>query len=103
MIAYKFVKWDVKPLETLKSSDEYILADKMSKGDKLTKAEEGALIRITKGFQSYADLGGWRFTFPYLKTFYYEQYGQVYKGYALNKTCLRKAIYGRIDSITEKI
>ncbi len=47
---------------------------------------------------------GWEYDFrPFLKKFWYMQYGQIYQAFAPNKTALRKATFGRIDKIVEVI
>ncbi len=44
---------------------------------------------------------GWAYV-PTLKKYYYtDNYGNVYKAYAPNKTLLRKSTFGRIYDITE--
>lgn len=46
--------------------------------------------------------GGWFYDFrPVLKKYKFKQYDFWHEVYAPNKTLLRKAIYGRIDKITE--
>lgn len=47
-------------------------------------------------------LMGWSYDFRgYLKRYLVKQYGQWTEYYAPNRTLLRKAVYGRIDEITE--
>ncbi len=38
---------------------------------------------------------------PFLTKYLYKQYGQWHEAYAINKTNLRKLVYGRIDKIIQ--
>ena len=101
-IAYKFVKWDIPPLESLKNSRAYILAMKLNQGEDFSREEKDEITYMVR-IEGVAKLRGWLFPIPELKTFYIEQYGSVYKRRGYDKTAIRKSIIGRINKITEKI
>ena len=41
--AWKFVKWDVKPLSTLRNSKVYLLRAKLNQGQKMSREEKNWL------------------------------------------------------------
>ena len=102
MIAYKFVKWDISPLEKYKDTEEYILAEKLEKGENLTRKEKNRITEMAKEY-GHIRLRGWLYPLKNLKTFYVEQYGNVYKVRGYDKTAIRKTTYGKIDKIVERI
>ena len=105
MIAYKFVKWDVPSLETLKSEEVYQLKEKVLKNQKLTNIEKDRLFSMLFG-SSYSKtavlLHGWMFDFSgILHTYYVEfNYGSIEKYHAPNKMSIRNNMNG-IRKITE--
>ena len=104
-IATKFVSWDVQPLVNLKDSKVYILRQKVNENVKLTR-EEKNWITYQVNHNTYFNYGipvmGWRFDFSdILKTFVVKQYGSWAEYKAIDKTALRKMVYGRIDKIME--
>lgn len=101
MLAYKFVKWDVPALETLKNTREYILASKLESGQELTRDEKNDLTRLAKQY-GHIRLGGWLFPLYGLKTYYVKQYDHVREYRATDKTALRACLYGKIQNITER-
>ena len=56
MSIYKFVKWEVQPLETLRDSFEFKVHEKASKGIKLTREEKNRLAQELLG-NTYSRLG----------------------------------------------
>ena len=105
-IARKFVKWDVKPLESLKDSKVYILRQKINDNGKLSREEKNWItehVNNSNAYFKYAiPLMGWCFDFSdVLKTFVVKQYGSWSEYKAIDKTSLREMLYGRIDKIVE--
>jgi hypothetical protein len=104
-IATKFVKWDVQPLENLKDCKAYILRQKVNDNIKLTRDEKNWITKQVND-NTYFHYGipvmGWCFDFSdILKTFVVKQYGSWTEYKAIDKTALRKMIYGRIDKIID--
>ena len=101
IIARKFVKWDVPPLESLADSRGYQLRIKINNGGKLTREEKDWLawqIRSCNGLG--IKRGGYFFDFSdVLQGFVVKQYDQWTEHYAPDRTSLRKALYGRIAKI----
>jgi hypothetical protein len=104
-IATKFVKWDVQPLENLKDCKAYILRQKVNENVKLSRDEKNWITENVNHntYFSYAiPVMGWSFDFSdILKTFVVKQYGSWSEYKAIDKTALRKMLYGRIDKIVE--
>lgn len=104
-IATKFVKWDVRPLESLKDCKAYILRQKVNENVKLSRDEKNWITENVNHntYSSYAiPVMGWSFDFSdILKTFVVKQYGSWTEYKAIDKTALRKMLYGRIDKIVE--
>ena len=102
LIAYKFVTWDIKPLEELQSTLPYRAKVKLLNGEKLTRAEKDML--VSSVFYSFGiiKMGGWAFDFrPYLKTYLVKQYDRWEEYKAFDKTSLRTILYGTIQRIVE--
>lgn len=102
-IAYKFVKWEINPLENLKESTPYILRLKIINGEKLTREEKNFITREVNN-NSYSKRGiplqGWMFIFsPVLTSYIVKQYGQWQEYNATDKTSLRAILSGKIDKI----
>ena len=104
-IATKFVKWDVQPLENLKDCKVYILRQKVNDNIKLTRAEKNWItnqVNHNSYFNYAIPVMGWRFDFSdILKTFVVKQYGCWSEYKAIDKTAIRKMVYGRIEKIME--
>ena len=104
-IARKFVKWDVKPLDTLKDSKVYILRQKVNDNGKLSRDEKNWITKQVNSnvyFKYAIPLMGWCFDFSdILKTFIVKQYGGWTEYKAIDKTSLREMLIGRIDKIVE--
>ena len=104
-IARKFVKWDVKPLDTLKDSKVYILRQKVNDNGKLSRDEKNWITKHVNSnvcFKYAIPLMGWCFDFSdILKTFIVKQYGGWTEYKAIDKTSLREMLIGRIDKIVE--
>lgn len=101
-IAYKFVSWDIRPLEELKSTLPYRAKVKLLNGEKLTRTEKDML--VSSVFYSFGiiKIGGWAFDFrPYLKTYLVKQYDRWGEYKAFDKTSLRTILYGKIQRIIE--
>lgn len=102
---YKFVTWDVPELETLKESKIYKVAEKLNNNKPLLREEKDwlatQLIHNTFGNWNVS-LQGWCFDFRNAcKNYIVKQHDTWQEYYALDKTSLRKAIYGHIDKIVE--
>ena len=104
-IATKFVKWDVQPLENLKDCKAYILRQKVNDNIKLTRDEKNWItnqVNHNTNFCYGIPVMGWCFDFSdILKTFVVKQYGSWTEYKAIDKTALRKMLYGRIDKIID--
>ena len=104
-IATKFVKWDIQPLENLQGSKVYNLRLKLNNNGKLSREEKDWIteqVNHNTYFRSAIPLLGWRFDFSdVLKTFLVRQYGRWTEYRAMDKTALRKILFGRIDKIVE--
>ena len=104
-IATKFVKWDVQPLENLKDCKAYIIRQKVNENIKLSRDEKNWITKEVNRntYFTYAiPVMGWCFNFSdILKTFVVKQYGSWTEYTAIDKTALRKMLYGRIDKIVE--
>ena len=104
-IAYKFVKWDVKPLDTMKDDKVYRLKVKCINGTKLNREEKDWLAyHLSHSFngRSAIALMGWMFDFyAYMHRYIVRQYGQWTTYYAPDRTSLRRALYGRIQELHE--
>jgi hypothetical protein len=101
MSIYKFVKWEVQPLETLRDSFEFKVHEKTSKGIKLTREEKNRLTRELLG-NTYSRLGvplrGWMFDFrDCLRRFWVKDAGGMREVFAPDKTAIRAS--GRFLSI----
>ena len=104
-IATKFVEWDIQPLENLQGSKVYNLRLKLNNNGKLSREEKDwitAQVNHNTYFRSAIPLLGWRFDFSdVLKTFLVRQYGRWTEYRAMDKTALRKILFGRIEKIVE--
>lgn len=104
-IATKFVKWDIQPLEKLQGSKVYNLRLKLNNNGKLSREEKDWIteqVNHNTYFRSAIPLLGWRFDFSdVLKTFLVKQYGRWTEYRAMDKTALRKTLFGRIEKIVE--
>jgi len=97
MSIYKFVKWEVPALETLKESRPYRIHEKLQRGDKLTPDEKMAVASD----KPYTPLMGWMFDFREWLTEYWVElrYWGIVKVYALDKTSIRKS--GKFSGIVK--
>lgn len=104
-IAIKFVKWDVPALETLRNSRAYRLRESLNNKGKLSREDKNWITReIRNGIYSNRGIAlrGYYFDFSdVLKRYFVKQYGHIFECYAVDKTALRSALYGRIDDIVE--
>ena len=102
-VATKFVKWEVPTLESLHECKVYRLRMKVNNGEVLNREEKNWITVKVNGntyFKSAIPLQGWRFDFSdILRTFLVSQYGQWREYKVMDKTALRKILYGRIDRI----
>lgn len=102
MIAYKFVSWDVKPLEEYEFTLPYRAKVKLLNGEKLTRTEKDML--VSSSFYNFGiiKIHGWAFDFrPYLKKYLVKQNGTWQEYRAFDKTSLRCGILGKIEKIVE--
>ena len=101
-IAYKFVTWDIRPLEEYKFTLPYSAKVKLLNGEKLTRKEKDMLISTVFYSFGIIKMGGWAFDFrPYLKTYLVKQYDEWREYRAFDKTSLKKLISGKIEKIVE--
>lgn len=104
-IAMKFVQWDVPELEKLQDSKVYRLRERLDNGDRLSREEKNWLTRNVlecTHFKKGIALMGYHFDFSdILKRYFVKQYGYITEYYAIDKTALRAALYGRIEDIIE--
>ncbi len=81
MIAYKFVKWDIDPLEKLKETEVYKMREKVLAGKTLTRKEKDSLYEMLKD-NSYSRIGvplqGWMFDFSNILKSYFVEYNGGY-------------------------
>ena len=105
IIAWKFVKHEVGPLDNLKGAKVYDLKVKCMNGEKLTREEKDWLARelsVTSYWRSALALMGWMFDFrDYLNRYIVCQYDHWQTYYAPDRTSLRRALYGRIQELHE--
>lgn len=102
LIAYKFVTWDIRPLEELQSTLPYKAKVKLLNGGKLTRTEKDMLVSSMFYNFGVIKMGGWAFDFkPYLKKYLVKQYGSWQEYRAFDKTSLKKGISGKIEKIVE--
>ena len=103
--AWKFVKWDVKPLSTLRNSKVYLLRAKLNQGQKMSREEKNWLaqaVNTNTYFRTAVPLMGYCFDFiDVLKRYLVNQYGYWSEYYSPDKTSLRAHLYGRINQIVE--
>lgn len=90
-------------VENVKNSKVYFIAQKINNNEKLTREEKNFITRNVNenSYFMYAiPLLGVKFNFmPILKTFIVKQYGQIKEYPAIDKTSLRKMLYGKIEYI----
>lgn len=103
---YKFVKWEIPPLDKLDGSFPYLLHKQLEEGIQPTRAEKD---RAFSGLchNSYSKTGiplqGWMFDFrDWLKEYFVEfDYGHIERYWAFDKTSIRNEFSGRISRIVE--
>jgi hypothetical protein len=102
LIAYKFVTWDIRPLEELNFTLPYRAKVKLLNGEKLTRAEKDMLVSSMFYNFGVIKMGGWAFDFrPYLKTYLVKQYDRWTEYKAFDKTSLKTILSGTIQRIVE--
>ena len=104
-IANKFVQWEVPALETLQNSRAYKRRESLNNGGKLSREDKNWITREVRNgtyFNRGIALRGYYFNFSdVLKRYFVKQYGHIFECYAVDKTALRSALYGRIETIVE--
>ena len=101
-IAFKFVSWDIRPLEEYAFTLPYRAKVKLLNGEKLTREEKDMLVSSMFYNFGIIKIGGWAFNFqPYLKKYLVKQYGSWQEYRAFDKTSLKKVIRGKIEKIVE--
>ena len=94
-------------VENVKGSVPYIIAEKLNNGIKLAAGDLMYITEQVNGNSFFKDsipLQGVRFDFSdFLKTYVVKQYGNWREYKAVNKTTLRKCIYGTIEKIVEVV
>ena len=105
MLATKFVKWEVNPLESLCNSKVYLLRAKLNRGERISREEKDWLCEAVNSntyFRTAVPLMGYRFDFfDVLKKYLVNQYGQWTEYYAPDRASLRTYLYGHINQIVE--
>lgn len=104
-IAYKFVKWNIAPLEKLKDTKVYGLRVKCMNGKRLSREEKdwlAAKLSVGRCGRTAIALQGWMFSFyDYMNRYLVRRHGVWEVYYAPDRTSLRRALYGRIDELHE--
>lgn len=104
-IATKFVKWDIPALDTLRESKVYKLRQRLNEGKRLRREEKNRLtenLMRNSYFEKSIPLMGYRFSFEdVVRRFFVRQGKCEYTVYAIDKTSVRNATYGKIDEIVE--
>jgi hypothetical protein len=103
MNIYKFVKWEVPPLETLRDSFPFKIHEKIENGIELTRDEKNRLARELLN-NAYSRVGiplkGWMFDFRnYISHFWVKDAGGIREVFAPDKTSIRAA--GRFFSVRQ--
>lgn len=102
---YQFVEWQPISEDLIKRSRPYELLEKLEKGEKLNREEKDYItMKVNEGvyYNNAVALGGWCINFAkYLKRYVVKQYDQWTEKYAMDKTSLRKNLYGYVDEIVE--
>lgn len=104
-IAFKFVKWDVPELESLKDCKVYRLRMKVLNNEKLNREEKNWItyeVNNNRFFRTAIPLQGWCFDFiNVLRPYLVRQYGHWQEYHATDRTALRTVLYGRIEKIVD--
>ena len=95
---YKFVTWDILPLETLKNAAVQRWYNELQEGKELSQNDKNDLFSDLQD-NTYSKIGvplhGWMFDFlPWLKTYWVKLKTGIIEVYALDKSSIR-AYYGR--------
>ena len=87
---YKFVKWDIPELDTMKDTLVYSLYRKLEAGIKPTREEKDWFFSEARG-DTGIRLRGWLFSFRRWVNCYWvrDQYGQLSELYAFDKMSIR--------------
>lgn len=95
---YKFVSWEVDPLDKQKDLNHYKLLEKLNEGKTLTRAEKNSLnLNEYCGVKRYL---GYAFDFrPFLKTFWVKLRNRgIEEVYAFDKTHVRTQLHAEYVS-----
>lgn len=105
IIAIKFVKHEVPPLEQLQDSKAYILRLKLNNGEKLSREEKNWIteeLNRTNYFKYAIPVQGWAFGFSdVIRLFLVSQHNTWTEYRAVDKTALRSILHGKVDRIVE--
>lgn len=102
LIAYKFVNWDIKPLENFKDTLPYIVKLKLLQRQKITREEKDKIVSSLFFNNGVIQMGGWAFNFcGFMKTYLVKQYDSWREYRAFDKTSLKKILHGTIQCIVE--
>jgi hypothetical protein len=103
--AFKFVRWDVPPLEALSGATVYRLRGKLNAGERLSREEKNWItnkVNNNSYFRNAIPLMGYRFDFPdVLRTCLVLQYGRWTEYLAVDITSLRAMLVGKPDKIID--
>jgi hypothetical protein len=88
---YKFVSWDVPPLENFTDTNMYKLHEKLENGEEPTREEKNRNLVFTSESPVYK-FHGWLYDFrEFLNEYWVEtKYYGIMKVYAWDKTSIRK-------------
>lgn len=102
---FKFAKWDVPSLESLKDSKAVKLRRQLNQGKPLTRNEKNWLterVNNNSYFRTAIPVMGWCVKFDdVLRHFIIKQYNDWREIWAIDKTALRHITKGRIEEIVE--
>ena len=100
---FKFVSWEVPPLEALQNGMSYVLRKKINDGGKINREEKDWLTLHCRRHGGMIHYAGYVFNFRDIMRKYYfiDNRGHIYRCYACDKTSLRRSIYGKIYNIVE--
>lgn len=102
LIAYKFVNWDIQPLEDFKDTMPYIVKLKLLQRKKITREEKDEIVSSMLYHNGIIKLGGWAFDFRgFMKTYLVKQYNRWEEYKVFDKTSLKKILSGTIQCIVE--
>jgi len=93
MSIYKFVNWDIRPLEDMENTFPYRLHKKLENGEALTREEKDQAFSSLIGNSQRKrgiPLHGWMFDYSdWLTRYWVKTYDNIYEYWAFDKTSIR--------------